>query len=98
MKGELSFPSRSRIANEEMRVVMESSLQVSQVQTHLDSLVVAHTYGLGNAGDAPSRNEVDRIQALCRALGIRCQAGAPSIVGSGFRSVSSRADQAAAQG
>ena len=56
-----------------MQVVMESLLKISQVQTHLDSLIVAHTYGLENAGDAPSHNKVDHIQALCHALGIHCR-------------------------
>ena len=69
---------RARISNAEMRVVMEMSLSISQVQTHLDSLVVAHTYGLGNAGDAPSRNEHERVHSLCRALGIRCRQIHPS--------------------
>ena len=71
---------RSRMSNKEMRVIMESSPQVSQVQTHLDSLIVSHTCGLCNAGDAPSRNEVGRIRALCRALGIRCSSSAATTV------------------
>ena len=58
---------------------MELSLGLDQVGTHLGSLVVAHTYGLGNAGDTPSRNESERVQALCRALGIRCQQIQPSL-------------------
>ena len=61
-----------------MQVIMEISLGIGPVQTHLSSLVVAYTYGLGNAGDAPSRNEQERVQGLCCALGIRCRQLQPS--------------------
>jgi integrase len=79
VKVNASSHKRSRLANQEMRVIMDLSLGLSQVQAHLGSLVVAHTYGLGNAGDAPSRNEADRVQALCQALGIRCRQIQPSM-------------------
>ena len=79
VKVDASSHKRSRIANQEMRVIMKMSLELEQVQAHLGSLVVAHTYGLGNAGDAPSRNESDRVQALCHALGIRCRQVQPSM-------------------
>ena len=65
IKVNASSHKRSRVANQEMRAIMELSLGLDQVGTHLGSLVVAHTYGLGNAGDTPSRNESERVQALC---------------------------------
>ena len=78
LKVQTSSLKRARIANEDMRAIMELSLGIGPVQTHLGSLVVAHTYGLGNAGDALSRNERERVQALCQALGIRCRQLQPS--------------------
>ena len=64
LKVKPSSHKRARIANDEMRIIMELSLGVSQVQsvTHLSSLVVTHTYGLGNAGNAPSMNEQERVR------------------------------------
>ena len=79
VKVNASTHKRSRVANQEMRAIMELSLELDQVRAHMNTLVVAHTYGLGNAGDAPSRNEAERVQALCRALGIRCRQIQPSL-------------------
>ena len=63
--------SRKRIKNAEMRVILDMCLNLPQVKAHIGELMVAHTYGLGNAGDAPSRNETDRVLSLCAALNIR---------------------------
>ena len=53
-----------QVVNQEMCTIMELSLGLNQVGMHLGLLVVVHTYGLGNTGDAPSRNESECIQAL----------------------------------
>ena len=62
---------KARVPNSEMRVVRDLTLTLPQFQCRAPHVVVAHTYGLGNMGDAPSRNKEDTIIDICRALGIR---------------------------
>ena len=58
---------KSRIPNS----VRDITLDLPQFKSRQDSIVVAHTYGLGNPADAPSRNLQPDIIDSCRALGIR---------------------------
>jgi len=62
---------KSRVPNSEMRIVRDITLDLPQFKSRQDSIVVAHTYGLGNPADAPSRNLQSDIIDSCRALGIR---------------------------
>ena len=61
----------ARVPNSEMRVVRDITLDLPQFKCRQQSIVVAHTYGLGNPADAPSRNLQSDIIDSCRALGIR---------------------------
>ena len=62
---------KARVKNSEMRVIKDATEALPQFQCRQQNVVVAHTFGLGNVADAPSRNMERSVIDTCNAIGIR---------------------------